>query len=345
MKVLIVNNMAPFLWGGAEELAVHLRKNLIEAGHQAEIMRIPFAWEPATGIPGQMAMVRSFELTNVDHVIALKFPAYLIRHPRKTLWLLHQYRQAYDLFEAGQTNMPPGENGELIRTVIRNADNETFRECRRIFTNSSVTRDRLKRFNGFDAEVLLPPLNDPELFQGGEPGGYLFAGGRINSMKRQHLLVEALAWLPGNFRLVVAGPPDSSEDADRLKHLVEKHGLENRVTLDMRFLSRQELAAYVNGATACAYLPFDEDSLGYVAMEAATAGKAIITTNDSGGVLGLVRDGQTGWVTSPEAKSLADALNKVASNEKLAVEMGAAARSLWNGMDATWKTAVTRLLQ
>ena len=94
MKVLIVNNMAPFLWGGAEELADNLKKNLILSGHEAEILRIPFRWEPASGIPSQMAMVHNLELTNVDHVIALKFPAYLIRHPRKTLWLLHQYRQA-----------------------------------------------------------------------------------------------------------------------------------------------------------------------------------------------------------------------------------------------------------
>jgi hypothetical protein len=48
MKVLIVNNMAPFIWGGAEELAVNLQKNLIIAGHDAEVMRIPFQWEPAS---------------------------------------------------------------------------------------------------------------------------------------------------------------------------------------------------------------------------------------------------------------------------------------------------------
>ena len=29
---------------------------------------------------------------NVDHVIAMKFPTYLIQHPRKTVWLVHQYR-------------------------------------------------------------------------------------------------------------------------------------------------------------------------------------------------------------------------------------------------------------
>ncbi len=106
MKVLIVNNMVPFVWGGAEELAAHLQKNLVIAGHEAEILRIPFQWEPAARIPSQMLMVRAFELWNVDHVIALKFPAYLIRHPKKTLWLLHQYRQAYDLYDTGQTNLP-----------------------------------------------------------------------------------------------------------------------------------------------------------------------------------------------------------------------------------------------
>ena len=101
MKVLVVNNMAPFVRGGAEALAEHLVKHLEIAGHQAELLRVPFQWEPATRIPSQMLMARAFELWNVDHVIALKFPAYLIQHPSKTIWLVHQYRQAYDLYDAG----------------------------------------------------------------------------------------------------------------------------------------------------------------------------------------------------------------------------------------------------
>ena len=35
----------------------------------------------------------------VDRLIGLKFPAYLIPHPRKVIWLLHQHRQAYDLWQ------------------------------------------------------------------------------------------------------------------------------------------------------------------------------------------------------------------------------------------------------
>lgn len=345
MKVLVVNNMAPFVWGGAEELAAHLVKNLVLAGHEAEVLRIPFQWEPASQIPSQMLMVRGFELANVDRVIALKFPAYLIRHPHKTLWLLHQYRQAYDLYDAGQTNLPAGQSGEEIRALIKNADDESFRGAHNIFTNSEVTRERLRRYNGFDATVLLPPLNDPELFDGEASQGYIFAGGRINGMKRQHLLIEALAKTPSAVKLIIGGPPDTPDDARRLQGLVASLGLADRVKLDMRFLPRADYARYINEAAAVAYLPYDEDSLGYVTMEAATAGKALISTTDSGGILSLVRHEQTGWVAGPDAAALADVMARVYADAGKTAELGKAARQLWTAMDVSWPKTIERLLR
>ena len=344
MKVLVVNNMAPFVRGGAEALADNLGENLIAAGHEAEVLRIPFQWEPATRVVSQMLMVRALELRNVDRVIALKFPAYLIRHADKTVWLLHQYRQAYDLHDAGQSNLPAREEGEELRRVIRSGDDESFRESRRIFANSDVTRDRLASHSGFSAEVLRPPLNDPGLFTGGASKGYVFAGGRINAMKRQHLILEALALAPRTVRIVVGGPPDTPDDAARLRRLVETLGLEDRVKLDLRFMSRGEVADYVNEATAVACLPYDEDSFSYVAMEAAAAGKAIISTRDSGGVLGLVRHLETGWVADPEPASLAEGLERVAADTALTRELGQEARRLWMAMGITWPRTVERLL-
>lgn len=344
MKVLIVNNMAPFLWGGAEELAAHLQKNLIIAGHEAEILRIPFQWEPASCIPSQMLMVRSLELRNVDHVIALKFPAYLIRHPKKTLWLLHQYRQAYDLYEIGQTNLSSDIQGNQIRNLIKRADDESFAECRQIFTNSEVTSKRLTKYNGFNSKVLFPPINDPEIFIGGRSEGYIFAAGRINIMKRQHLLLEAMRRTAKNVKLLIAGPPDTIEDGKRLMKLVEQLNLSNRVKLDLRFLPRETYADYVNKSAAIAYLPYDEDSLGYVAMEAAIAGKALITTKDSGGVVGLVKHKHTGWLVEPNAKSLASAMNAAAANYHRANKFGTATRELWLSFGVTWSKTLEVLL-
>ena len=343
MKVLIVNNMAPFVWGGAEELAVHLQKQIEVFGYQSEILRLPFQWEPAKTIISQMLYVRGLELTNVDRVIALKFPAYLIRHPHKTLWLLHQYRQAYDLYDVGETNLVR-EEGQNLKQVIHQADNQAFAEAQKIFVNSTVTQRRLKHYNGFDSQVLLPPLNDIERFSGGEYGDYIFAGGRVNSMKRQHLLVEALSEADPRVRLVIAGPPDKESDRIQLENLVAQYGLTDRVKLDLRFLPREDYAAYVNGARCVAYLPYDEDSLGYVTMEAATAKKAILTTSDSGGILGLAKDGATGWITEPNAIDLAKAMSTVFQDRAQAELFGNNAKAKWEEFDVNWESTVKALV-
>jgi glycosyltransferase involved in cell wall biosynthesis len=269
----------------------------------------------------------------------------LVRHPQKTLWLLHQYRQAYDMFDAGQTNLPRGAEGEDLRRLIKGADNETFKESRKIFTNSHVTQARLKKYNEFEAEVLLPPVNDPEIFTGGTPGGYIFAGGRVNGMKRQRMLLKAMAMTDPSVKLIIAGPPETDGDRAELHGIVESEGLEDRVKLDLRFLPRQVYADYINNAQAVAYIPFDEDSLGYVAMEAATASKALITTDDSGGILGLVKPGTTGWVAAPDEGSLAEAMNAVFTDATRTRDYGRAARTLWDRLEISWLHTVEKLLQ
>jgi glycosyltransferase involved in cell wall biosynthesis len=291
-----------------------------------------------------MLMARALELRKVDRVIALKFPAYLVRHPQKTIWLLHQFRQAYDLYGTEYSNLGADAIGRSVRRLVMAADAEGFAECRRIFTNSEVTRRRLAFYNSVGADVLLPPVNDAALFTGGPSDGYIFAGGRINLMKRQHLLVEALARTSPDVKLLIAGPPDSPEDAARLERAVEAAGVAGRVSLDLRFVPRPTLAGYVNRAAAVAYLPYDEDSLGYVAMEAATASKALISTTDSGGVLTLARHLQTGWVARPDADSLADVMSQATSSSSRTRTLGLAARDAWHELGITWPATLAKLL-
>ncbi len=54
--------------------------------------------------------------------------------------------------------------------------------------------------------MLYPPLNDAGLFEPGEYGDYIFAGGRVDPGKRQHLLAEAAFKAGENCKLVIAGP-------------------------------------------------------------------------------------------------------------------------------------------
>ena len=309
----------------------------------SELVRLPFSWDPPEKILDSIISSLATRLDNVDRVIALKFPAYLVPHPHKTLWLVHQYRQAYDLWGTNLTNVSGDQRSEEIKDLINSADNACFASCKGIFVISRVTQARLNNYNGVSSSILLPPLKASDDFKCEGYGNYIFAGGRINLMKRQHLLIEAMIHVPNGCKLVVAGPPDSPEDGERLEKLVAQHRLQDRVVLDLGWITRERLALYVNGALACACVSVNEE-LGYVAMEAFYASKAVITCVDSGGILDLVSNHQTGIVAEPSLEALSAAMGQLALDRTVAERMGANARDAIERMSPDWKTTIGRLL-
>lgn len=330
--------------GGAENLANYLVSHISQLGHQVRLLRIPFCYEPAARISGEMLACRMMEIEEADLVIGLKFPAYLVPHPNKVLWLVHQYRQAYDMWDSGHTNIPDTLQGHALRSSIFEADRECFENVNDIFAISPVTQDRLKRYNGVDSKLLRTPLNGPEDFEPGDYGDYIFCGGRINAIKRQHLLIEAMRYTRSDTKLVIAGPADSPADAERLHRLVERFNLQSRVTLEIGFLPRQRIVELTTNSLAAAYLPIDEESLGYVSMEANQAARAVLTVDDSGGILDLVSDDHTGWVRRPEPKEIADAIDRAFANKNRTIDMGRHARQEWIKKEITWERTVERLV-
>src|SRR5690606_3032321 len=103
MRVLVTTVKVPFVYGGAEVHAANLVRELQKAGHEAELVEIPFRWYPPEQMLDHLLACRLLDLTEangvaVDRVIGLKFPAYHVRHPHKVLWILHQHRTLYDLW-------------------------------------------------------------------------------------------------------------------------------------------------------------------------------------------------------------------------------------------------------
>ena len=162
MKVLITTTQVPFVRGGAEVHADGLRDALIREGHEAEIVSIPFKWYPPERIIENILACRLLDLTEscgskIDRVIGLKFPAYLIPHPNKVLWILHQHRTAYELWENPMCDLINWPNGLQIRDAIRQADMNFIPEAKEVFANSANVAGRLKKFCGIDATPLYHP--------------------------------------------------------------------------------------------------------------------------------------------------------------------------------------------
>jgi glycosyltransferase involved in cell wall biosynthesis len=341
MKVAVLNNSVPFLRGGAEHLADSLVAQLRLRGHQAE--RVPLRWATPTDVAESMFAASTLRIPEADVVIPLKFPAYLVQHPRKSVWLLHQFRQVYDLWQVeGHSPEANAENLELKRAITA-ADGTALGEAQRLFCNSSVTAARLSEHNGLKADVLLPPHGDAGQFAHASYGDYVLAIGRINAAKRQHLLLPALARSRSSLRLIIAGAPEGPEDLTLLEALVREHGLKDRVELIPEYIDDATKARLLADARAVAYLPLDEDSYGYVTAEGMYSRKPVITLHDAGGVLQLVEDGVTGFVRSADPADLAtafDALNDVRTADRL----GAAALGRVTALRLSWDHVISELL-
>lgn len=344
MKVVVLNNGVPFVRGGAEHLADSLVHELRVRGHQAELVRLPLRWHSAEAVADSMAAAAAVRMPEADRVIALKFPAYLVPHDNKVVWLLHQFRQVYDLWGTPWQDLPSTPETHELRQAIQASDTKALAATRGLYCNSSVTADRLERYNGLRARILLPPHGDSTSFRHERYGDYVLAIGRVTASKRQHLLVQAMAHAAPHVRLVVAGQPETVQDAEAIEKLVAEHGLEDRVRLELRFITDEEKVDLLANARAVAYLPLDEDSYGYVTVEGMLSRKPVLTTHDAGGVLQLVRDGSTGLVSDATPEALADAMNRLCSDERLAAGMGNAGQSLVEELDLSWDSVVETLL-
>jgi glycosyltransferase involved in cell wall biosynthesis len=342
MKVAIVNNQAPFTRGGAELLAEWLREKLEEFGHQAELVRIPFRWTPPHKVIDHMLAARLIRLANVDRVVALKFPAYLVPHDDKVLWLLHQFRQAYDLWGTPYQDIPDSPTGYKIRESVHAADRSFLPEAKRIYTISRTVGDRLLTYCGLDSEIIYHPLLDASRYRCEEYGDYFFCPGRITAGKRQHLAVTAMRSVSSSTRLIIAGPPETTDDLQRLHDLISEHKLEHRVEVIPRWISDDEKIDLFARARGVVYLPFDEDSYGYVTLEAFHARKPVITLSDSGGTLELVHDRRNGLIARG-VEGLGSAIEELSEDVGLAERLGEGALQTLEEFEISWERVIREL--
>jgi glycosyltransferase involved in cell wall biosynthesis len=341
VKIAIVTTAVPFMYGGAEFHADALRGSLLAAGHDVEMVRIPFQWNPPELLLDEILAVRLMRLDNADRVIALKFPAYYIRHPNKVVWLIHQFRQVYDLWDTEYWDMPAAAT---MRRAVMQADNAYLPEARRIFTNNPVVAERLKRFNQISGEPLYPPPLGIEQFHPGDYGDYYFCPSRINCSKRQCLMIEAMRHCKSDARLVLVGPPDLPSDLEECQTLIRRYRLEDRIDLRGTFIPQEEKISLFANSLGCVFAPYNEDH-GLVTLEAYQSCKPVITTSDSGGVLAFVEDGHNGRVVPPTAEALADAMDQLYAARDQARRMGAAGLETMRRLNITWDNVVARLTQ
>jgi glycosyltransferase involved in cell wall biosynthesis len=280
---------------------------------------------------------------SADRMIAFRPPAYLLKHPHKVLWFIHHIRAYYDLWGSDYCGIPDTPRNRAFRQRLMDVDNVGLTESKHIFTNSQIVSNRLHHFNGIPSEVLYPPVLDPTQFYCESYEPVIVCVCRMEHHKRQHLLVEAMRYTQSNARLVLAGKSHSASYPRKLKMTVLKHCLQNKVQILDRWISETEKSQLLASCAAAAYLPFDEDSYGYPSIEAQHACKAVLTTTDSGGVLELVEDGVNGFITEPDPRAIAQAIDRLVETPGLAERMGHTGPRRMTQLGINWDHVIRRL--
>jgi glycosyltransferase involved in cell wall biosynthesis len=342
MRVAVVNTAVPFLRGSAEILADGLARALAEAGHEVAEVKIPLRWSSASAVAESMLTATLIPIQDADIVIPLRFPAYLVEHPHKTVWLLPQFHPVDDLRAAPLQSRSEDETARL-RVAIRAAELNALSGAHAVFAGSAATATRLHASSGLKAEILLPPVTAPERYADAGQGDYVLAAGRAGGPGRHELLLRAAALTTSGVGLVVAGRPESDEELRRMTEFIEAHQLGDRVRLIPRVITDAEMHDLLGSALGVASLSLD-DPQGHVTAEAMLSSKPVITTTDSGGVLDLVEHEATGLVATPDPEGLALAMDKLSRNRSAARDMGQRARQRVVDLDLSWDNALRRLL-
>jgi len=340
-RVLVLAVQSPFSHGGAELHVRRLTAELQRRGVEADLIRMPLIERERFDLVRSALSWRSLDLSEVgnrrvDAVIATRFPSYAARHENKIVWLIHQYRQAYDQFATPYSDFTSSPEDQRTRETIAEIDRVGLTEARRVFANSANVAARLARFNGIASEPLYHPPPLAGRHRCGPCGDYALSVGRLDAWKRTDLMVEALAFAPAAKLVVVGRGPEEG----RLRRMAEEKGVAERI----RWVSgatEDELLDLYAGARLVAVAPAGED-LGYVPLEAFLSGKAVLTTEDAGGPLEFVRHGETGLVVPPSPQALGEALERAWAQVDVLEELGRRGREA--AARLTWDRAIDALL-
>ncbi|HEX5247039.1 MAG TPA: glycosyltransferase family 4 protein [Gaiellaceae bacterium] len=340
MRLAVCLPQVPFERGGAEIVADDLVAQLRTRGHEAELVTVPYKWYPGERVLTQAFLWRLLDLEEangrpIDAVIATKFPSYAVRHPRKVVWLLHQFRQAWDLDRTELGQFSESAEDRALRRQVLAFERTVLGEARAIFATSGNVAGRLQASTGLEAE-LMPHPPAPLEYRCDRYDDFILSVNRLDRAKRIDLLLEAAASEP-TLRVVIAG---DGPDRERLERLAQDRGLNGRAEFTGR-VSDARLTELYASCLGVYYAPVDED-FGMVPFEAFLSEKPVLTTTDAGGPLDVVHDRETGLVVKPQAAELARACVWLRDHADEARAFGRAGRDVASGV--TWDACIDRLL-
>jgi len=158
----------------------------------------------------------------------------------------------------------------------------------------------------------------------------VFSLGRLTYYKGFEFLIRAAREI-GNAWILIGGKGDLHSE---LETLIRTCGVDDRVVM-LGDVPTDELGAYFAACDAfCLPSHVKSEAFGVVQLEAMASGKPVVSTAISGsGVSWVNKDGESGLVVEPaDPEALAEAINRLLGDSKLAQRLGRGAQERYSAM-------------
>ena len=383
MKIAIVApSSVPFIIGGAEKLWWGMLEYLNQhTEHQAELIKIPSPESTFLELVNSYKEFTCLDLSHFDCVISTKYPAWMISHPNHICYLQHKLRGLYDTYHfCGLSTKVKNEDyptkyAPLLRALEREpsryALEQVFEQCEKLLKEddaekylnfpgpltrkvihffddyaqrpegirryAAISKNVASRENYFPKNQKVHVLHHPSdlnVFKN-RSHKHIFTISRLDAPKRLDLLIRAYKNVDTNLPLLIAG---SGPEEDKLRKLAAD---DQRIKFLGSITDREVIDLYAD-ALFIPYLPYDED-YGLITIEAMSSAKAVLTTNDSGGVLEFVNHEKNGWIAEPTVEAIALAIESLVKDSEKTIDMGKAAADSVSLV--TWASVFNGLLE
>ncbi|MFH1241185.1 MAG: glycosyltransferase [Pseudomonadota bacterium] len=177
---------------------------------------------------------------------------------------------------------------KVIMSSYRSAYKKAVGQMDVIISISKTVKDRVRRFLGYESQVIYPPC-DTQGFRYIEEGDYYLSTARLDSLKRVDLIVRAFLNIPDSKLIVVSGGPQITE--------IEKLARKGKNIQVVGWVDEQRLKDLIGRCIATVYIPRDED-FGLSPVESMAAGKPVIGIQE-GAIPETVVHEKTGFLIRP----------------------------------------------
>lgn len=347
MRVAIATARVPFSRSASDTLAAALQGALQASGHEAEIVAFPFTPSSATVIPDQMLACRLMQAAEssgvaIDRLIGLAFPATLIPHPAKRLWLDGLYSPAYDGWDAGTGGLRDAPGGAHARHAIHAADAAALAESDIVYTVSGGASAQLRAYAGVVATPLYHPPPNADRLAHAEPDDYVLLPDANLTDAWHGPVLDALACTRAPVRACFLGAFATAADEAAIMQRARLFELQGR----LRWHGPASEAGRVDLFSHCLAVVVVDPRVGYGygTLEAMLSSKPVVADARVPGTTEFVADGQTGFVCEPGPAALAVALDRLWADRARAVSLGRAGRDHYADLRPGWDRVIECLL-